>query len=43
AKVRLRRDLTAERIVQVLNGYEARLREQCPEVKWSFVEPDIES
>ncbi|MBI4954793.1 MAG: cation diffusion facilitator family transporter [Myxococcales bacterium] len=43
AKVRLRRDLTAERIVQVLNGYEARLREQCPDVKWSFVEPDIES
>jgi cation diffusion facilitator family transporter len=33
-------DLTAAVLVESINQFEVRLQERCPEVKWSFVEPD---
>lgn len=33
--------LTTAEISQVINQFEDRLRARCPEVRWSFIEPDI--
>jgi len=33
--------MTIEAACAAINAFEDRLRERCPEVKWSFVEPDI--
>jgi len=39
-KVRVKEDVRAADLVDAINDYEIRLRARCPEVKWSFVEPD---
>lgn len=33
--------MTFEEVSATINGFEDRLRARCPEVKWSFVEPDV--
>lgn len=33
--------LTVEEVSRAINEFEDRLRAQCPEVRWCFVEPDI--
>lgn len=33
--------MTFEEVSATINGFETRLRARCPEVKWSFVEPDV--
>jgi cation diffusion facilitator family transporter len=43
AKVRLSSDITADQVVDEINAFERALRTECPEVKWSFIEPDLEA
>ena len=43
AKVRLSNDMTSDQVVDAINAFEVALRKRCPEVKWSFVEPDVEA
>jgi len=33
--------LTAVEISAAINAFETRLRARCPEVRWSFIEPDV--
>jgi len=33
--------LSVETVARAINDFEARLRDRCPEVRWSFIEPDI--
>jgi cation diffusion facilitator family transporter len=40
AKVRLAPTLTTLEVCRTINAFEAALRARCPEVKWSFIEPD---
>jgi hypothetical protein len=39
-KLQFQPDLTTATLVEAINKFEQRLQERCPEVKWSFVEPD---
>jgi len=39
-KLQFQPDLTTATLVGAINEFEQRLQTQCPEVKWSFVEPD---
>jgi divalent metal cation (Fe/Co/Zn/Cd) transporter len=39
-KVRVKDDVPGAELVKAINAYEQRLHERCPEVKWSFIEPD---
>lgn len=39
-KLQFQPDLTTATLVEAINKFEVRLQERCPEVKWSFVEPD---
>jgi divalent metal cation (Fe/Co/Zn/Cd) transporter len=39
-KLQFQPDLTTTTLVESINKFEQRLQERCPEVKWSFVEPD---
>jgi cation diffusion facilitator family transporter len=39
-KLQFQPDLTTATLVEAINRFEVRLQERCPEVKWSFVEPD---
>lgn len=41
-KVRVDPGLSATEVCEVINAFEAALQKRCPEVKWSFVEPDLE-
>lgn len=43
AKVRVASELTADGVCVAINEFEAALQARCPEVRWSFVEPDLES
>lgn len=43
AKVRVAAELTADGVCAAINAFEVALRERCPEVRWSFVEPDVEA
>jgi divalent metal cation (Fe/Co/Zn/Cd) transporter len=43
AKVRLEGDLTGQEVVIAINEFERDLRRRCPEVRWSFIEPDDEA
>jgi divalent metal cation (Fe/Co/Zn/Cd) transporter len=43
AKVRVAAELTADGVCTAINAFEVALRERCPEVRWSFVEPDLEA
>jgi cation diffusion facilitator family transporter len=40
-KIRLAEDLSCVEVCQVINDFEEALRRLRPEVRWSFVEPDI--
>jgi cation diffusion facilitator family transporter len=39
-KLQFQPDLTTQTLVESINKFEVRLQDRCPEVKWSFVEPD---
>jgi cation diffusion facilitator family transporter len=39
-KLQFQPDLTGTALVAAINEFEQRLQAKCPEVKWSFVEPD---
>jgi cation diffusion facilitator family transporter len=39
-KLQFQPDLTTQTLVESINQFEVRLQDRCPEVKWSFVEPD---
>jgi cation diffusion facilitator family transporter len=39
-KLQFQPDLTTATLVGAINEFEQRLQQRCPEVKWSFVEPD---
>jgi cation diffusion facilitator family transporter len=41
AKVRLTEGISSEQVCEEINAFEAALRARYPEVKWSFVEPDV--
>jgi len=41
-KLRLKDSLSAREVVDAINAFEVALQQRCPEVKWSFVEPDID-
>ncbi len=40
-KVLLAHELTSEGVCNTINTFEHKLRERCPSVRWSFVEPDL--
>lgn len=40
AKLAFVDELTTKELVETINKFERRLHELCPEVKWSFIEPD---
>jgi cation diffusion facilitator family transporter len=40
-KLRCKSGLTSDEVCHLINDFEAKLRAQRPEVKWSFVEPDL--
>ena len=40
-KVRLRKGISIEDGVAAINAMEVRLKQNIPELKWSFVEPDV--
>jgi cation diffusion facilitator family transporter len=42
-KVQAREGLTGTELIEAINQLEDRVRARCPEVKWQFVEPDIEA
>ena len=39
-KIRLEGDMTGDEVVVAINEFERDLKVRCPEVRWSFVEPD---
>ena len=41
-KIKLRPGISIETAIATINNLEARLKDQVPGLKWSFVEPDIE-
>jgi cation diffusion facilitator family transporter len=41
AKVKIQSGLTIEQAVHHINQLERRVKQQCPEVGWCFVEPDV--
>ena len=42
-KVKIESHLTADQVCEAINKFERELRSRCPEVKWCFVEPDLEA
>ena len=42
AKLRLRPDLSVDEAVEHINTLERRLKQHAPQIKWSFMEPDVE-
>lgn len=42
-KVRVESGLTADEVCEAINAFERALRAKCPEVRWCFVEPDLEA
>ena len=42
-KVKIESSLTADQVCKAINAFERELRSRCPEVKWCFVEPDLEA
>ena len=42
AKLRLREALSADAACEEINRLERRLKERVPELRWSFIEPDVE-
>jgi len=43
AKVRIAPSLQGDEVAHAINAFERRVRARCPEVRWLFVEPDIEA
>jgi cation diffusion facilitator family transporter len=43
AKVRISQALQGDDVAHAINRFERAVRERCPEVRWLFVEPDIEA
>jgi divalent metal cation (Fe/Co/Zn/Cd) transporter len=41
-KVEMSRDLSASGVAEAINSAEVAFKAQFPEVRWSFVEPDVE-
>jgi cation diffusion facilitator family transporter len=41
-KIKCEPQLTALNVSTLINEFEASLREKCPEVKWLYVEPDLQ-
>jgi cation diffusion facilitator family transporter len=41
-KVKIESRLTADQVCEAINAFERDLKKRCPEVKWCFVEPDLE-
>ena len=39
-KLQFQDNLTTKELVATINEFEVRLHDKCPEVRWSFVEPD---
>ena len=42
AKLELKRGLDTTEIVATINAFERSLKQRAPEVRWSFIEPDVE-
>ena len=42
SKIRLRKGISIETAVAVINRLERRLKDEIPGLAWSFVEPDLE-
>ncbi len=42
AKLLMVEGLSGRELVEAINEFEVSLQQRCPEVKWSFVEPDID-
>ncbi len=42
AKLQFRPGLASEELVAAINGFERALKARAPEVRWSFIEPDVE-
>jgi divalent metal cation (Fe/Co/Zn/Cd) transporter len=42
-KIRLESAMTADEVCAAINAFERELRSRCPEVRWCFVEPDLEA
>lgn len=42
AKVSLAPDMTSIEVCEAINAFERDLRKRCPEVRWLFVEPDLD-
>jgi len=40
-KVRIKRGLESQEVAEAINAFEERITERFPEVKWTFVEPDV--
>lgn len=43
AKLRVSPTLTAEGVCAAINAFEVAMKQRCPEVRWSFVEPDVDA
>ncbi len=43
AKVRFEKDLDASEVVAAVNELERRVKGRCPDLKWQFIEPDLEA
>ncbi len=42
AKIKLKSGVDIDTAVRDINGLERRLKEQIPDLKWCFIEPDVE-
>ena len=43
AKVRIAQHLMGDQVAHAINEFERAVHARCPEVRWLFVEPDIEA
>ena len=41
AKVRMDPGLTIDLAAEKINAVERRIKEEVPEIRWSFIEPDV--
>ncbi len=42
-KVRVASHLSADQVAETINAFERDVHARCPEVRWSFVEPDLDA
>ncbi|HET6583511.1 MAG TPA: cation diffusion facilitator family transporter [Nannocystaceae bacterium] len=43
AKVRVKPELTAAGVCESINAFEVAVKQRCPDVRWSFIEPDLQA